>query len=93
MNFVVEFLGAVLSRVAGWLLLSGLLWVLRLVGKGLGAMGGPVLAFMGARRMEAEAPAAPAIPPGTLAVTCPACGASVVPGPFCPVCGRALPAT
>ncbi len=92
MNVVVEFLGAILSRVAGWLLLSGLVWILRLVGKGLGAMGQPVLALMGARRLEAEAPSAPMVPPGTPPVPCPHCAASVAPGPFCPVCGRALPA-
>jgi hypothetical protein len=92
MNVVVEVMGAILGRVAGWLVLGLLVWVLRMIGKGLGAMGQPVLAMLGARRMEGEGLPPTAGTGGGATVTCPHCGATVPPGPFCAVCGRALPA-
>ena len=94
MNVIVQVVGAILGRVAGWVVLGLLVWLLRLIGKSLGALGQPLLARLGARRMEAEAlPPVAAAPEGGAPVTttCPHCGAVVAPGPFCAVCGRALP--
>jgi hypothetical protein len=92
MNVVVELLGAILGRVAGWLVLGRFVWLLRMIGKGLGALRQPVLAMLGARRMDASGLPPGAAGPGSGAtVTCPHCGAAVPPGAFCAVCGRALP--
>jgi hypothetical protein len=95
MNVIVQVVGAILGRVAGWVVLGLLVWLLRLIGKSLGTLGQPLLERLGARRMEAEAgpPTAAAGPAGGAPVTCPHCGAVVASGPFCTVCGRALPET
>lgn len=100
MNFVIEILGAILSRIAGWLMLSLAVGVLRLVGKGLGAAAQPLLTLLRVRRLESSpvaagsadsaAPAESASAAAT--VTCPHCGAATPAAPFCAVCGRALPA-
>jgi hypothetical protein len=94
MNVITQVVGAVLGRVAGWVVLGLLVWLLRLIGKSLGALGQPLLARMGARRMETAVPpvALAAGPAGEPPISCPHCGATVAPGPFCAVCGRALPA-
>lgn len=77
-------------------------WVLRLVGKGLGAAAQPLLTLMSVRRTDPPSVAAAAGVGGTAlaasagvpgpAVVCPHCGAATPPDPFCAVCGRALPA-
>jgi hypothetical protein len=91
MNVVIEILGAVLSRVGGVLALSLLVWVLRVAGKGLGTTAHSLLALAGARRLDTPSAAAADLPAGTPTVTCPHCGATTAQGPFCSVCGRALP--
>ena len=92
MGVVIEILGAVLSRVGVWLVLSLLVWVFRMAGKGLGTTAQSVLALAGARRLDPPSAAAANLPAGTPTVTCPRCGAKVAQGTFCAVCGRALPA-
>ena len=104
MNVLVEILGAVLSRVSGWLVLSLAVWVLRMVGKGLGAAAQPLLTLMSVRRTDPPTVAAAGVAgaggglpggdvPGaaTPVLTCPHCGAATPHEPFCAVCGRALP--
>jgi hypothetical protein len=93
MNIVVEILGAILSRVSGWLVLTLAVWVLRLAGKGLGAAAQPVLTLMRVRRTEPPVVAAAGVPgPPATTPTCPHCGVATPPDPFCAACGRALPA-
>jgi hypothetical protein len=92
MNILVEVLGTVASRIGGVLALTLLVWVLRLAGKGLGTTAHSLLALAGARRLDSPSVAAADLPTGTPTLTCPRCGATTAQGPFCAVCGRALPA-